>query len=110
MHELHGANNDLPAEISLYSIEATIADAVEQLNREPFPDSPIGIQHWIWTGTRLVRASPEAEERARQQEALDQEEFQLLRERQKACRRQRWQFYRRIAGCMLSPIRHVTGR
>ncbi len=110
MHDLHGANNDLPAEIPLYTIEAAIADVEEQLNREPFPDSAIGIQHWVWTGTRLVRASPEAEERRRQQEALDQEELQLLRERQKSYRQQRWQFYRWIAERMLSPVRHVMGR
>jgi hypothetical protein len=110
MRDLHGANNGLPAEIPLYTIEAAIAEAEEQLNREHFPDSTIGIQHWVWTGTRLVRVSPEAEERTRQQEALDQEELRRLRERQKSYRQQRWQFYRRIAGRMLSPVRRMMGR
>lgn len=53
----------------------------------PFSDPSTGeqrIEYWIWTGSRLVLASPEAAERLRQQEALEQEELRLLRGYQRA--------------------------
>lgn len=89
-----------------YSIEAAIADALDRLTSDPAPDSTAGVQHWIWTGHRLVRASPEAVERLRQQEAWEQTELQLLHEMQKACRQRRRQSYRRIARRLVAPLRH----
>jgi hypothetical protein len=75
-----------------YTIDKAIADSIEQLTGEPFPDPFTGehdIQYWIWTGDRLVPASPEAAERLHQQELLEREEQLRRRERQQAARRQR---------------------
>jgi phosphoglycolate phosphatase-like HAD superfamily hydrolase len=90
-----------------YTIEAAIADALDRLTSDPAPDSTAGVQHWIWTGHRLVRASPEAVERLRQQEAWEQAELQLLHEMQRAYRQRRRQSYRRIARRLVAPLRHI---
>jgi hypothetical protein len=97
--------DDLP-----YTIDAAIADALEQLEWKLDSDPSPAVQHWIWTGTRLVRASPEAAERRRQQAALEQAELYLILERQKACRQQRRQAYRRLAGHLVSPFRYLAGK
>jgi hypothetical protein len=90
-----------------------VADAIEQIDGEPFPDPFTGdhnIEYWLWTGSRLVPASPETAERLQRQEALEQEEFRLLRERQRACRQQRWQAYKNLVHWLLSPLRGVVER
>jgi hypothetical protein len=97
--------DDLP-----YSIDAAIADALEQLESSPDSDPSPAVQHWIWTGTRLVRASPEAGERLRQQVALEQAELYLLLERQKAWRQKRRQAYQRLAGRLASPFRYLADK
>jgi hypothetical protein len=94
-----------------YTIDAAMADAIEQITGEPFPDPYTGehdIEYWIWTGNRLVPASPEAAERIRQQEASEEEEFRLLRERQQAHRQQRWRSFSRFTKRILSPLRHLA--
>ncbi len=93
-----------------YTIDAAIADALEQLERTPVPDPSPAVQHWIWTGTKLVRASPEAAERRRQQAVLEQAELYLLLEQQKACRQRRRQAYRRLARRLLPPLRYLADR
>jgi phosphoglycolate phosphatase-like HAD superfamily hydrolase len=95
------------ADTAPYTIEAAIADALDRLTSDPAPDSTAGVQHWIWTGHRLVRASPEAVERLRQQEVWEQAELQLLHEMQKAYRQRRRQSYRRIAEWVVAPLRHI---
>ena len=100
-------------EATPYTIDEAIADAIEQMTSEPLPDPFTGdhdIEYWIWTGSRLVPATPEAAERLRQQEALEQEEFRLLRERQQAYRQQLWQSYSQFAKRLLSPLRHLVER
>jgi hypothetical protein len=96
-----------------YTIHAAIADAVEQIGGEPFPDPFTGdhtIEYWIWTGTRLVPASPEEAERLRQEEALEQEELRLLHLRQDAYRQHRRQSYRRFAKRLVSPLVRLVSR
>jgi phosphoglycolate phosphatase-like HAD superfamily hydrolase len=90
-----------------YTIEAAIADALDRLTSDTAPDSTAGVQHWIWTGHRLVRASPEEVERLRQQEAWEQVELQLVHEMQAAYRQRRRQSYRRIARRVVAPLRHT---
>jgi len=102
-----------PAETTPYTIDEAIADAIEQITGEPLPDPYTGdheIQYWIWTGNRLVPASPEAAERIRQQEAMEQEELHRLHERQNAYRQQRRQSYRRLAKRLVSPLYHLLER
>ena len=109
MNDPHGVNGNLPDTIP-FTIDAAIADAVERITRGPFLDASTGIEHWIWTGHGLVRASSAAAERLRQQEALEQAELQRLHERQKAHRQQLWQSYRRFAKQLVSPLRHLVER
>jgi hypothetical protein len=90
-----------------YTIEAAIADAERLLSSDPAPNSTAGVQYWIWTGHRLMRASPEAALRLRQQEAWEQAQLQLLHEMQKAYRQRRRQSYRRIAERAVAPLRHI---
>jgi hypothetical protein len=100
-------------ETTSYTIDAAIADAIEQMTGEPLPDPFTGdhdIEYWIWTGSRLVPATPEAAERIRQQEAVEEEEFRLLRKRQQAHRQQLWQSYRRFAKRLVSPLRYLIER
>jgi hypothetical protein len=118
LHKVHDElplkRNDPASASNRYTIHNAIVDALAALNDpqatdsrnvegettiERFPDPFTGDHHfeyWIWTGSRLVPASPEQAERLRQQEVLEAEEFRLLRERQRAYRVQRWQPYRRI--------------
>ncbi len=104
------AGRILPADSTSFIIDEAIAYAVEQITCRPLLDASTGIEHWIWTGHRLVRASSEAAERLRQQEALEQAELQRLRERQKAHRQQLWQSYRRFAKRLVSPLHHLVKR
>jgi hypothetical protein len=104
------AGGTSPAEITLYTIDQAIADALEQLDRKPCPEPSADIAHWLWTGTRLVRASPEAVERIHQQEALEQADLQLLLEHQRDYRQQRRQAYRRLAARLVSPLRYLIQR
>jgi hypothetical protein len=97
-------------DLSPYTIDAAIADALDQLEQTPVPDPSPAVQHWIWTGTRLVRASPEAVERRRQRAVLEQAELYLALERCKARRQRRWQAYERVAGCLVAPLRSLADR
>ena len=100
-------------ETTAYSIDEVIADAVEQITGEPLPDPFTGdhtIEYWIWTGSRLVPATPEAAERLRQQEALEQEEYRLLRERQRALRQEHWPSSRRFVKRLESTLHHLIER
>jgi hypothetical protein len=100
-------------ETTSYTIDEAIADAIEQMTSEPLPDPFTGdhdIEYWIWTGSRLVPATPEAADRIRRQEALEEEEFHLLRERQQVYRQQLWQSYRRLAKRLVSPLHHLVER
>jgi hypothetical protein len=65
------AGEVIPDGISPYTIHEAIADAIEQMTGEPFPNPFTGdhnIEYWIWTGSRLVPASPEQAGRLRRQE------------------------------------------
>jgi hypothetical protein len=98
-------------ETESYSIDQAIADAIEQMDHDPLPDPFTGdhnIEYWIWTGRRLVPASPEESERLRRQEALEEEEFRLLRKRQCLTRVRRRQAFRRIIERLMAPLRHIT--
>jgi hypothetical protein len=80
---------------------------------EPFPDPFTGdhnIEYWIWTGSRLVPASPEQAERLRRQEALEEEEFRLLRERQQALRQQHWNAWLRAGKRLALPLLRLMER
>jgi len=68
--------DDLPAAGAPYTINEAIVDASEQVTGEAFPDpfdDEHDIEYWLWTGSRLVPASPDAMERLRQQEAHEKE-------------------------------------
>lgn len=93
-----------PTERASYTIDAAIANALEQMTTKHFPDAHADIQYWLWIGHRLVPASPEAAERLRQQEALEQAELLLVHERQKAYRQRRQQSSRRLAKRLLAPL------
>ena len=95
-----------PAETTPYTIDAAIADALQQMTSKPFPDTPV--QYWLWTGHRLMPASPKAAERFRQQEAWEQEELRHVHERQQACRQQRRQAYQHFAKRLVAPLLHVV--
>jgi hypothetical protein len=102
-----------PDEAAPYTIDEAITDAIEQITGDPWPDPFTGdhtIEYWIWTGSRLVPASPEESERLRRQEALEEEEFRLRRKRQLEYRRQRLQSYRRVAWRLVSPLRCLLHR
>jgi hypothetical protein len=102
-----------PDGISPYTIDEAIADAIEQIAGEPFPDPVTGdhnIEYWIWTGSRLVPASPETAERLRRQEALEEEEFRLLREHQRAHRQERWNTCLRLGRRLTIPLLRLIGR
>jgi hypothetical protein len=130
LHKVHGElplkRND-PASLSdRYTIDNAIVDALAALNGpkatdsrnvegettiELFPDpftSDHHFEYWIWTGSRLVPASPEQAERLRQQEALEAEEFRRLRESQRAYRVQLWQPYRRILHWPLALLHNLA--
>ena len=109
MDDMDGVKSQMECNAAApYTIEAAIADAQDRLTTShTTPDSSAAVQHWIWTGRRLVRASPEAVERLRQQEELEQAELQRLRQIQEAHRRQRRQSYRRIAKRLVAPFHHV---
>jgi len=97
-------------DLTPYTIDAAIADALDQLERTPVPDPPPAVQHWIWTGTRLVRASPEAVERRRQQAVMEQAELYLALERRKALWRRRRQVYQRVARRLVAPFLSLADR
>jgi hypothetical protein len=74
-----------PVEAARYTIDDAITDAIEQISGDPLPDPFTGvhnIEYWIWTGGRLVPATPEAVERLRQQEELEDQEFRARRKQQ----------------------------
>jgi hypothetical protein len=110
VHDSDSAEHIPDADAIPYTIDAAIAYALERLESDPYPDSSASVQHWIWTGHRLVRASPEEVERLRQQEAWEQAEIQLLHEMQKAHRQRRLQSYRRLARRLVAPLRHLSRR
>jgi hypothetical protein len=100
-----------PVEAAPYTIDEAITDAIDQISGDPLPDPFTGdhnIEYWIWTGSRLVPASPEAAERIRRQEALEEEEFRLLRERQRFYRIRRWEAFRRIMGRLAAPLQQIA--
>jgi hypothetical protein len=107
IHQSDYAGHISDADTVPYTIEAAIADALDRLTSDPAPDSTAGVQHWIWTGHRLVRASPESVERLRQLEEWEQAELQRLYDTQKAHRQQRWRSYRRMARRLVAPLRHL---
>jgi hypothetical protein len=103
--------DSLDKETEAYSIDQAIADAIEQMDHDPLPDPFTGdhnIEYWIWTGRRLVPASPEESERLRQNEALQEEDIRLLRERQRLTRVRRRQAFGRIIERLMAPLRHVA--
>jgi hypothetical protein len=94
-----------------YTIDAAIADAIEQMTDEPLPDPFTGdhdIEYWIWTGSRLVPATPEAVERLRQQEALEDEEFRARRKQQHLNRLRRRQALRHSMVRLAAPLLQVV--
>ena len=100
-------------ETAPYTIDEAIADSIEQLTGESFPDPFTGdhdIQYWIWTAGRLVPASPEAAERLRQQELLEREELQCLREYQRAERQRRQDIIVNLACRLVAPLRRLVKR
>lgn len=44
-----------PAGTTCHTSDAAIADTLEQMTSEPFPDP---MQYWLWIGYRLVPTSP----------------------------------------------------
>ncbi len=130
MDDLHRVGSTSPVEQSAskstpYTIDQAIGDALDTLDglhatidigaesarvesSDPHAGDS-GIEYWIWTGTRLVRASQEESERLRQVEVLDQEELRRLRGRQRLYRLQRWQsckrFLSRLAAAFHSWVR-----
>ena len=135
MDNLHKLDNEVPVEYddpapasNHYTIDQAIADVLATLDvphdtgakdrtdeaaSAAFPDPFTGdhnIEYWIWTGGRLVPASPDQAERLRRQEALEEEEFRLRRERQRAYRQERWQSYSQVVQWMLVPLHHLASR
>ena len=95
----------------VYTIEAAIADALDRLDGVPPESAPTSdVKHWIWTGTHLVRASPQASERLRLLELIERAHLEHLNNLQRAYRQQRWQSYRRLAGRLVSPLRSLLER
>jgi hypothetical protein len=100
-----------PLEPVPYTIDEAIADSIEQLTGEPFPDPFTGdhdIEYWIWAGDRLVPASPEAAERLLQQELLEQEEQRRWRERQQAARRRYLDTITYRVRSLLAPLQRLV--
>jgi hypothetical protein len=93
-----------------YTIDAAIADALDELDWTLVPGPSPTVQHWIWTGTKLVRVSPEALESRRRQAVLEQAESYLLLDRRKALRQRRRQALQRIAGRLVLPFRYLAER
>ena len=112
MDDLHRMNGERLSVVKTtsYSIDEAIQDAIQRLTDESVPDARTSIQYWIWTGTRLVRASPDEDLRLRQQEVLEQEELRLLSERQRALRQERRQACYRFAKILVAPLRHLMER
>ena len=131
MDDLHKMNDESPVEQSApqcvpYTIDRAIAEALaaldetdatieagqETANRrssDPSADEA-DIEYWIWTGTRLVRASPEEDLRLRQREVLEQEELRLLSERQRSLRQERRQACYQVVKRLAAPFRHLMER
>jgi hypothetical protein len=100
-------------EAAPYTIDDAITDAIEQITGDPLPDPFTGdhnIEYWIWTGSRLVPASPEESKRLGRQEALEEEEFRARRERQRFNRIRRRQAFGRIIGRLMEPLRAVAAK
>jgi hypothetical protein len=100
-----------PVEAAPYTIDDAITNAIEQITGNPLPDPFTGdhtIEYWIWTGSRLVPATPEAAERIRRQEALEEEEFRARRELQHLYWIRRRQAFRRTIGRLTSLLRRVV--
>jgi len=95
----------------VFTIEAAFADALDQLHGGPPESAPTSdVEHWIWTGTRLVRASPQASERLHLIEILERVHLEHLHNVQRAYRQQRWRSYRLLAGRLVSPLRSLLKR
>ncbi|MGO8951072.1 MAG: hypothetical protein ACLQUY_26140 [Ktedonobacterales bacterium] len=125
MDDLHRVGDEPPVEryappSAPYTIDRAISDAVAAIDEvdatietgeeeaaSPSPD-PIadeaGVQYWIWTGSRLVRASPEASERVRQREELAHEELRRLEGRRRAYRLRRRQALEHLIMRLVSPL------
>lgn len=135
MDNLHKLNNESSVEhddaapaSNHYTMDQAIADVLAALDdphatgakdltdeeaRAPFPDPFTGdhnIEYWIWTGSHLVPASPDQAERLRRQEALEEEEFRLVRECRRVYRQQRWQSYSQVAQRLLAPLCNLAER
>jgi hypothetical protein len=110
MGDVHDVNGKPPAESTVYTIEAAIADAIDQLTSCDRPCATCGIDYWIWTGTRLVRASPVQSERLLMREAQERAELRRLHDLQLAYRQQRWQSYRRLAQRLSVPLHSLLER
>jgi hypothetical protein len=79
------AGQSSPDKAVPYTIDEAITDAIEQISGDPLPDPFTGdhnIEYWIWTGSRLVPASPEESLRLRRQEELEDEAFRARRKQQ----------------------------
>jgi len=129
MDDLHKMNDESPVEQSApqcvpYTIDRAIAEALaaldetdatieagqETANRrssDPSADEA-DIEYWIWTGHRLVQASPKATERLRQQEELEREELRFLQGRQRIYRLRRRQAYRHFLLVLVLPLRRLA--
>jgi hypothetical protein len=112
MDDLHRENSERPSVVgtSSYSIEAAIEDAIQRLTDDPAPHDSASIHYWIWTGTRLVRASPETDRRLREREQLEQEELRLLSLRQRALRQERWYACVQLCKRLSMPVRRLVER
>jgi hypothetical protein len=105
------SSKSVTSAMPVYTIEAAIADALDQLHGRP-PESapPSDVAPWIWTGTRLVRASPQACECLHLLEILERAHLEHLHNLQRAYRQQRWQSYRLLADRLVSPLRSLLKR
>jgi hypothetical protein len=135
MDNLHKLNNELPMEqdhparmSNHFTIDQAVVDVlaalhaphetgakgiIDEADDAPFPDpftSDHTIEYWVWTGSRLVPASPDQAARLRRQEELEAEEFRLLQEHKRAYRQQRWQLYSQVVQWLLVLLHHLAAR
>jgi hypothetical protein len=104
------AGQSSPDEAAPYTINEAITDAIEQITGDPLPDPFTGdhnIEYWIWTGSRLVPATPEQSERLRRQEELEDEEFRARRKQQHLNRLRLWHALRHRLRRLAAPLLKV---
>jgi hypothetical protein len=135
MDNLHKLDNEVPVEhddpaltTKHYTIDQAIADVLATLDSADdtgaqgitdeaddalFPDPFTGdhhIEYWIWTGGRLVPATPDQAERLCWQETLEAEELRSRRERQRANRQQRWQSYSQVVHYLAARLKTLNSQ